>query len=201
MYLEYNTVVALCWFFGSGGKKFLMLHTYLVYNTVVCSCVSFWLWREIVLKMRTPFDFLWAVSTKKSYWVTLLWSTSQCVYFVRPNTLLLCIFLFYIFLLYRTDPQVEVQIRILFKDKYMKLCQNMNTGNHTMISCTQFLRKNLIGFLYFYRNNSLAKYVSHKIQTFYYCISLSWIVWIYSLTITIVSQKYQELSVQVEISE
>ncbi len=96
-----------------------------------------------------PFDFLWAVSTKNSYWVTLLWSASRCVYFVRPNTLLLCIFLFCIFLLYRTDPQVEVQIRILPKDKYVKLCQNLNTGNHTMIFCTQFLRKNLIGFLYF----------------------------------------------------
>ncbi len=88
----------------------------------MCGCVSFWLWheivlwREIVLKMRTPFDVLWAVSTKKSYWVTLLRSDSRCVYFVRPNTLLLCILLFCIFLLYRTDPQVEVQIRILLKE-------------------------------------------------------------------------------------
>ncbi len=88
-----------------------------------CAVVSvFWLWqeivlwREIVLKLRTPFDFLWAVSTKKNYWVTLLWSDSGCVYFVRPNTLLLCIFLFCIFPLYHTDPQVEVQIRILLKE-------------------------------------------------------------------------------------
>jgi hypothetical protein len=36
--------------------------------------------------------------------------------------------------LYRTDPQVEVQIRILLKDKYVKLCQNANTGNHNMVS-------------------------------------------------------------------
>jgi hypothetical protein len=42
---------------------------------------------------------------------------------------------------------------------------------------------------------------SHEIQTFYYCISLSCIVLIYSLTVMIISQKYQELSVQVEISE
>ncbi len=73
----------------------------------------FWLWQEIVLKMRTPFDFLWPVSTKKSYCVTLLWSASWCVYFIRPNTPLLCIFPFCIFLLYRADPQVDVQIRIL----------------------------------------------------------------------------------------
>jgi hypothetical protein len=38
----------------------------------------------------------------------------MCVlYFIRPNTLLLCIFLFCIFLLYGADSQVEVQIRIL----------------------------------------------------------------------------------------
>ncbi len=65
---------------------------------------------------RTPFDFLWAVSNNKSYWITLLWYNRQCVYFVRPNTLLLCIFLFCIFLVYPTDPQVEDQIRILLKE-------------------------------------------------------------------------------------
>jgi hypothetical protein len=64
-YIEYNTVVVLCQFFGSGRKYFLVLHTYLVYNTFVRLVVSvFWLWWEIVLwqeivfKMRTPFDFL-----------------------------------------------------------------------------------------------------------------------------------------------
>ncbi len=82
----------------------------------------FWLWREIVLwweivlKMRTSFDFLWAVSTKKSYWVTLLWSDSRCVCFLRPKTLLLYIFLFCIFLLHRTDPLVEVQTKIFLKE-------------------------------------------------------------------------------------
>jgi hypothetical protein len=58
MYLDYNTVVVLCLFFGSGGKWFLVLHTYLVYNTFVRLCQFFWLWRKIVLKMRTPFEFL-----------------------------------------------------------------------------------------------------------------------------------------------
>ncbi len=41
MYLEYTTVVALCQFFGSGGKLFLVLHMYLVYNTVVRLCQFF----------------------------------------------------------------------------------------------------------------------------------------------------------------
>ncbi len=119
--------------------------TYILSVQYSCVVVSvYWLWQKIVLKMRTPFDFLWAVSTKKSYWVTLLWSASRCVYFVRSNTLLLCIFLFCIFLLYHTDPQVEVQIRILIEDKYVKSCQNANTGDHTLISWTM-----LIGFLYF----------------------------------------------------
>ncbi len=101
-----------------------------------CAVVSvFWLWREIVLKMRTRFY-------KKTYWVTLSWSDSRCVYFVRPNTLLLCIFLFCIFLLFRADSQVEVQIRILLKDKYRKLCQNANTSNHTL----WFPEQCLLGF-------------------------------------------------------
>jgi hypothetical protein len=47
----------------------------------------------------------------------------MCV-FIRPNTLLLCTFLFWTFLLYRTDLHVEVQIRILLKHKYRKSCQN-----------------------------------------------------------------------------
>jgi hypothetical protein len=47
----------------------------------------------------------------------------------------------------------------------------------------------------FYRITCGPRYVSHMILTFYYCISLSCIVWIYSLTIMIVSQKYRELLV------
>ncbi len=66
-----------------------------------------------------------------------------------PNTLLLCIFLFCIFLLYSADPQVEVQIRILLR---------MNIGNQVKMSS-------------------------------------------YSLTAMTVSQKYQELSMQVENRE
>ncbi len=99
--------------------------TYALSVQYICAVASvFWLWREIVLwqeivlKMRTPFDFLWAEFLQKNLigWVTLLWSDSRCVYFVRPNTLLLCIFLFCIFLLCHADPQVEVQIRILLKE-------------------------------------------------------------------------------------
>ncbi len=41
MYLEYNTVVVLCQFFGCGGKQFLGLRTYLVYDTVVLLCQFF----------------------------------------------------------------------------------------------------------------------------------------------------------------
>ncbi len=48
--------VVLCQFFGSGGKYFFVLRKYLVYDTVSCAVVLvFGLWREIVLKMRTPF--------------------------------------------------------------------------------------------------------------------------------------------------
>ncbi len=78
----------------------MVLHTYVLRVQYSCGIVVvFWFWREIVfgvmyvlsvqyccdfvftflvvagnsfLKMRTLFDFLQAVSTKKSYWVTLL---------------------------------------------------------------------------------------------------------------------------------
>ncbi len=112
-------VVLVFWFW----REIVFGIAYVLSVQYTCVVVSvFWLWREImlwqeiVLKMRTPLDFLWAVSTRKSYWVTLLWSIYQCVYFVRPKTFLLCIFLVCIFLLYRTDPQVEVQIKILLKE-------------------------------------------------------------------------------------
>ncbi len=48
----------------------------------------------------------------------------------------------------------------------------------------------LIGFLYFTETTCQPRYVYHKIQTFYYCVSLSCIVQIYNLTVTIVFQKY-----------
>ncbi len=83
-------------------------------------------------------------------------------------------------------------------------------GNNSQNENT-FLQKNLIGlfycdplligFLYFRETTLQPRYVSCKIQTFYYCISLSYIIWIYILTITTVSQKYQDLSVQIEIGE
>jgi hypothetical protein len=69
----------------------------LTYHTS-CAIVSvFWLRREIV--------FGCTVSKKDSYLVSLIKreSASKCVYFVRSNTLLLCISLLCIYLLYRTD--------------------------------------------------------------------------------------------------
>ncbi len=45
---------------------------------------------------------------------------------------------------------------------------------------TLWFKKILIGFFLFYRNN--------EIQTFCYCVSLSCFVWIYNLTVTIVSK-------------
>ncbi len=63
------------------------------------------------------------------------------MYFKRPNTLLLCIFLFCIFLLYRADLQVEVQIRILLKDKYVELCQKYKHRQ----SHFNFLKQCLLG--------------------------------------------------------
>jgi hypothetical protein len=106
-------VVLVFWFW----QEIVFVVTYVLSVQYRCAVVSvFWLWREIDLKMRTPFN-------KKILLGYFIRSASRCVYLIRPNTLLFCIFLFCIFLLYRADSQVEVQIRILLKDKYRKLCQ------------------------------------------------------------------------------
>jgi hypothetical protein len=86
-------------FFGCGGKNF---RCYLLTYHTSCAVVSvFWLRREIVLVAT--------VSKKDSYSVSLKEreSASKCVYFVRSNTLLLCISLLCIYLLYRTEPQTH----------------------------------------------------------------------------------------------
>ncbi len=73
-----------------------------------CAVVSvFWLWREIV--------FGCTVFKKDSYSVSLIEreSASKCVHFVRSNTLLLCISLICIYLLYRTEPQTHRLDRFL----------------------------------------------------------------------------------------
>ncbi len=82
-------------FFGCGGKKFQVLLPYLPYQ--LCRCVSFWLWQEIV--------FGYSVSKKDSYSVSLIerQTASKCVYFIRSNTLLLCVSLLSIYLLYQKD--------------------------------------------------------------------------------------------------
>jgi hypothetical protein len=55
LYLEYSTVVMLCLFFLF-WREIVFDITYVL--NVQCSCAvvsGFWLWREIVLKMRTHF--------------------------------------------------------------------------------------------------------------------------------------------------
>jgi hypothetical protein len=154
--------------------------TYVLSVQYTCVVVSvFWLWREIVLwqeivlKMRTPFDFLWAVNRKKSYWVTSLWSDSRCVYFVRPNTLLLCIILFCIFCLYRTDQQVEVQIRILFKDKYVISCQKCkHRQSHFDFPKHRFKENFYLGF--FIKEKQLASQVVFLIKSKHWVLAKIW---------------------------
>ncbi len=149
--LFFQLCCCLCQFLVLAGNRFwFYILTYLEYNTVVALCEVFWFWREIVFGVTYVLSVQYSCAVvsllvvagnssqnENTFWIligwdTLLWSASRCVYFIRPNTLLLCIFLFCIFILYRADPQVEVQIRILLKDKYVKLCQNANTGNHTL---------------------------------------------------------------------
>ncbi len=55
MYLEYNTVVVLYYFFWFWWEIVFGV-TYVLSVQYSCAVVSvFWLWQEIVLKMRTRF--------------------------------------------------------------------------------------------------------------------------------------------------
>ncbi len=65
MYLEYNIVLVLCQFFGSGQKQFLVyVHTQCTIQ--LCGCVSFLVVAGNCSQNENPF------LQKKSYWVTLL---------------------------------------------------------------------------------------------------------------------------------
>jgi hypothetical protein len=90
------------WLWGNSFRCYL-----LIYHTS-CAVVSvFWLRREIV--------FSCTVFKKDSYLGSLIEreSASKCVYFVRSNTLLLCISLLCIYLLYHTNPQTHRLDRFL----------------------------------------------------------------------------------------
>ncbi len=123
--LTYHTSCAIVSYFCCGGKQFWVAQIsflvvagnsfrcfLLIYHTS-CAVVSvFWQQWEIV--------FGCTVSKKDSYSVSFKEreSASKCVYFVRSNTLLLCISLLCIYLLYRTDPQTHRLDRFL---KYPQL--------------------------------------------------------------------------------
>jgi hypothetical protein len=64
IWVQYSCGIVLVFWFW---QEIIFGVTYLLSVQYSCAVVSvFWLWWEIVLKMRTPFDFLWAVSTKKN---------------------------------------------------------------------------------------------------------------------------------------
>ncbi len=108
-YLPTMPVVPLCLFllqweivFGCTGRFLVVAGKsfrcyFLTYHTSCAVVSAFWLWREIV--------FGYSVSKKDSHLVSLIewWTASKCVYFVRSNTLLLCVTLLSIYLLYQKD--------------------------------------------------------------------------------------------------
>ncbi len=49
----------------------------------------------------------------------------------------------------RSSSMLIIEINEAQLKSKLKLCQNVNTGNYILISCTQFLRIFFIGFLYF----------------------------------------------------
>ncbi len=109
--VHYSCIVV----FGSGRKQFLMLRTSQC-TIQLCGCDSF----LVVVVNSSQNENTFLQKNLLGYFIMI--RQPMCV-FIRPNTLLLCIFLFCIFLLYHADLQVEVHIRILLKDKYRKSCQ------------------------------------------------------------------------------
>jgi hypothetical protein len=73
--------------------------------------------------------------------------------------------------LYRTDPQVEVQIRIILKDNYVKSGQNANTSNHTLVFLTvrfsdhRFKENFYLGFFIFIKEKRLASQVVFPLKS------------------------------------
>ncbi len=104
--LEYNTVVVLCQFLVLAGNSFLC---YVSTQCMIqlCGCVSFSVMAGNSSQNENTFLQKNLIGL---FFYDLL---ADVCFFIRPNTLLLCISLFCILLLYRTDPQVEVHIRIL----------------------------------------------------------------------------------------
>ncbi len=115
MILTYHTSCAIVSFFSweiflvaqvsflvVAGKSFGCY--FLTYHTS-CAVVSvFWLRREIVVGC--------SVSKKDSYLVSLIErrTASKCVYSIRSNTLLLCVSLLSIYLLYQKDQYFFISV-------------------------------------------------------------------------------------------
>jgi hypothetical protein len=106
--------VPLCLFLVAAGNRFWVaqinflvvagnsFRCYLLTYHTSCAVVT-------VFLVRGEIVFGCTVSKKDSYSISLIEreSASKCVYFVRSNTLLLCISLLCIYLVYRTDPQTH----------------------------------------------------------------------------------------------
>ncbi len=84
-----------------------------MYNQL-CGCVSFLVVAGNSSQNENSFWFPMSSFYKKILLgVTLLWSASQCVYFIRSNTLLLCIFFFFVYFSCTTQTH-----KLKFKSEY-----------------------------------------------------------------------------------
>ena len=87
-------------------------------------------------------------------WVTFLWSASRCLFFIRPNTLLLCISLFVYFSCTAQIHKLKF-ISEYYYDENMKSCAPCQKCEHRQ-SHVDFL-KNDYSVSLFLINNSLAE--------------------------------------------
>ncbi len=130
----------------------MLLTTYLPYQ--LCRCVSFWLRRETV--------FGCTVSKKDYYSVSSIEKESAskcCVYFVRSNTLLLCISILCFYLLYHTDPQTH---RLDFFLKFPELSGQVGISRISSVNADRKLPIFLVNtlLLSWFHNHSFTPYPS-----------------------------------------
>ncbi len=124
-----------------------------------CAVVSvFWLWREIVLKMRTRFY-------TKSYWVTLLWSAcfskTSRPFCVSRNWWIIVLFL----------QSNSLRITIL-SQKYWDLLQPYSHDRFSKISRTFYASRKLWIIVVFLQCRKKEKLPIFLINTLLLCIPL-----------------------------
>jgi hypothetical protein len=147
-------IVLVIWFWRE--KVFGV--TYVLSVQYSCAVLSiFWLWQGIVLKMRTPFDFLWAVSTKNL--IGLFYYDS-----LANVCILQYLTLFYSVAFYSVSFSCTTQIhKLKFKSEYYLRINMWNCVKMWTPALYTMSKKNSLGLT----KRTLCGIVLFKLNTFF----------------------------------